>query len=203
MPRIFWATRVHSAQLGHPRRSRQLVRRRPARAKCVAVAASGVTSVAPARSPMATTIPDPMASRPFGRRHGRLWRGSFLTSQPHSRTSTADGENAPRQDMADFNQIHGISGSSGIQRARCRRYSAERGDKLPPPLVQHRVAPALVPPVGLRQSQPTAGRRASPWEGPESFRIAAAVLQMGDNPLMSLEPVVRSFAAIHLIQFNV
>ena len=36
---------------------------------------------------------------PFGRRHGRLWRGSFPTSQPHSRPSAAAGENAPRQDI--------------------------------------------------------------------------------------------------------
>src|SRR5712671_4677727 len=35
------------------------VHRRPARANCVAVAASSVTNVAPARSPMARTIPDP------------------------------------------------------------------------------------------------------------------------------------------------
>jgi hypothetical protein len=60
---------------------------------------------------------------PFGRRHGRLWRGSFPTSQPHSRPSAAAGENAPRQDIPldwvrGVERLHRLPAHAGVPQHR-------------------------------------------------------------------------------------
>src|SRR5258707_8764751 len=54
---------------------------------------------------------------------GRLWRGSFPTSQPHSRPSPADGENAPRQDIPldwvrGVERLHRLSAHAGAPQHR-------------------------------------------------------------------------------------
>src|SRR5712672_2901451 len=51
------------------------------RANCVAVAASGVTNVAPARSPMARTIPDPTEYIPGSSKRPARSRSSRISRQ--------------------------------------------------------------------------------------------------------------------------
>jgi len=54
---------------------------------------------------------------------GRLWRGSFPTSQPHSRPSPADGENTPRQDIPldwvrGVERLHRLPAHAGVPQHR-------------------------------------------------------------------------------------
>ena len=66
-----------------------IVHRRPTWAICVAVAASSVRSVAPARSPMARTIPDPTDYIPGSSKRPARSRSSRISRQSDRRVTTS------------------------------------------------------------------------------------------------------------------
>jgi hypothetical protein len=72
--------RAIPAQLS--RAATSISHRRPARANCVAVAASSVTNAAPARSPMARTIPDPTEHIPGSSKRPARSRSSRISRHP-------------------------------------------------------------------------------------------------------------------------